>query len=351
MSSNKADKGGLVTDRIVIWHLLWAIPLTVAVIYIIWDYIEVHHLQSIEYGTMRYIYMARAIVIAFSFTLVAIYIVLWDRKKHEEKLQRALSDMRELDDLKNNFLSNVSHELKTPLTTINGYVKFMLSGKAGPLTEKQASYFRIMSEESDRLKHHIDELLFITTLESKPMEVRVETVDLHALASRVKDNMKVKTQQKDLSLLMDVPVGLYMRADKGRLLQLLTNLVDNSIKYTNPGGAILVRIKEKGKDINIQVIDSGIGIPEDKHDKVFERFYQVDSKVSRQYGGTGLGLAICREMVRACKGDIRIMSPLSKDVAKDLGLPEKNGKVIGTMFEITLRKGDIPEKGEKQGVK
>jgi len=323
--------------RPAVWHLIWFVPLSVAIVLGIWDYLEVHYMTDLEGDTLQFIHLIRGVIIAFVVTTVAVYMVLRDQRKHEEKLEKTLAELRELDDMKNNFLSNVSHELRTPLTTINGYVKFMLSKKPGELTEKQRKYLRIMSEECDRLQHHIEELLFITTLESKPMVLKIEEVDLFELSGKIENNMKVKAGQKALTIRFEVEKGLTMITDRARLIQLFTNLVDNSIKYTDEGGKVLFRIRGTQKDINIQVMDSGIGIPSDKQEKVFERFYQIDAKVSREYGGTGLGLAICREVVRTSGGRVRIVSPLTKQELKALGLKTTEG-IKGTMFDIHLPK-------------
>lgn len=320
-----------------VWHLLWIVPLFVALVYGVWEYLEIHYMTGVPSSTLHYIYIVRGASTAFIVTLVAVYMVMRDREKHEQELQDTLADLRELDDIKNNFLSNVSHELRTPLTTVNGYVKFMLSLKAGDVSSRQEKYLKIMSQECDRLQHHIEELLFITTLESKPMYLKLEPVDLYDIAKGIRRSMRVKAEQKNLELRYKVDEGLTMNADPNRLIQLMTNLIDNSIKYTSEGGKVLLKITDRGKDINIQVIDSGIGIPTDKQDKVFERFYQVDSSVSREYGGTGLGLAICREIVRASKGTIKITSPISKEDVEELGLVGEQ-EVIGTGFSIDLPK-------------
>ena len=323
------------TRRLAVWHLIWAVPLVVAIVLGLWEYLEVHYIIDVEQATLSYIHLVRDVIIAFVITTVAVSLVIRDQKKHEKKLELTLSELKELDEMKNNFLSNVSHELRTPLTTINGYVKFMLSQKPGDLTEKQLKYLKVMSEESDRLQHHIDELLFITTLESKKMPLNLEEVDLSALVKRIKNTMKVKVKQKGLTLKTKVDEGLTVTGDENRLHQLLSNLVDNSIKYTNEGGKVLVTIKDVEKGIRIQVLDSGIGISPDKHQKVFKRFYQVDASLSREHGGTGLGLAICRAIVQTFGGTIRIISPLPQKKWKELGTEPGEG-LKGTMFDIII---------------
>ena len=318
-----------------VWHLIWIVPLIVAVFYAIWDFVEIQYWATVDPSQMRVIYSIRGTTVAFVVTVFAVYYVLRVQKTQEQKLRTALTDLRELDESKNNFLSNVSHELKTPLTTINGYVKFMVSKKGGDLSEKQERYLRIMSDECDRLQHHIDELLFISTLESKPMVLKRQQINLMELAEKIKARMGPKAEQNGIDLGTEVKPGLTMTNDEDRIFQLVSNLVDNAIKYTNEGGKILLTIDKAGQDIEIRVTDSGIGIPADKQAKVFERFYQVDSSVSRKYGGTGLGLAICREIVRASHGSIQIISPLTGEGLKELGVLQTES-TVGTMFDIHI---------------
>ena len=318
-----------------VWHLIWIVPLIVAIFYAIWDYIDVNYINWSSLNMMRLVYSIRGIVIAIIITVFAVFYVVRAQRLQEAKLRTALTELKELDQSKNNFLSNVSHELKTPLTTINGYVKFMLSKKTGELSEKQERYLHTMSDECDRLQHHIEELLFIATLESKPMVLKQQHINLTEMGEKIKARMRPKAEQKRIELITDVKPGLTMTNDEDRMFQLVSNLVDNAIKYTNDGGKILLTIDKIGEDIDLRVTDTGIGIPVDKQAKVFERFYQVDSSQSRQYGGTGLGLAICREIIRASKGDIRIVSPLGDKQLKELGAKSTDG-IVGTMFDIHL---------------
>jgi signal transduction histidine kinase len=150
----------------------------------------------------------------------------------------------------------------------------------------------------------------------------------------------MKAKNKGILLRKIMPGDeVFFIGDIERTYQMVQNLIDNAIKYTPENGRIWVRIKEKEKDISIEVIDTGIGIPEDKQDKVFERFYQVDSSISRAYGGTGLGLAICKEIVRSAKGTIKITSPVPEEIFKKLKF-DSGEKAVGTMFEVS-----IPKKG------
>jgi signal transduction histidine kinase len=325
-----------------VWHLIWIVPLIIAIFYAVWDYIDINYITWSDLNTMRLVYSIRGTVIAFVITVFAVFYVLRAQRQQEAKLRQALAELKELDQSKNNFLSNVSHELKTPLTTINGYVKFMLSKKTGELSEKQDRYLHTMSDECDRLQHHIEELLFIATLESKPMVLKQQHINLTEMGEEIKARMRPKAEQKKIELTADIKPGLSMTNDEERMFQLVSNLVDNAIKYTNDGGKILITIDKVGEDINLRVTDTGIGIPADKQAKVFERFYQVDSSQSRQYGGTGLGLAICREIIRASKGDIKIVSPLLEKQLKELGA-KPNDSIVGTMFDIHLPMSIAPK--------
>jgi signal transduction histidine kinase len=167
------------------------------------------------------------------------------------------------------------------------------------------------------------------------MVLKQQHINLKEMGEKIMARMKQKAEQKKIELNTDIKPGLSMTNDEERIFQLVSNLVDNAIKYTNDGGKIMITIDKIDEDISLRVADTGIGIPADKQAKVFERFYQVDSSQSRAYGGTGLGLAICREIIRASKGTIKILSPLPEKELKELGAKSGEG-IVGTMFDIHL---------------
>jgi signal transduction histidine kinase len=165
------------------WHLIWIVPVAVIIAFVIWELFQNVYLGGPPIEE-QYLEIVQAAVLSFIATFITVYIVIMGRRRYERELQRAYMDLKELDEFKNNFLSNISHELRTPLTTISGYTKFILGGKAGEVPLRVERYLRIMSDEADRLEHHIDELLLITTLESKKLALKKEKVNMKNLIDK-----------------------------------------------------------------------------------------------------------------------------------------------------------------------
>lgn len=215
-----------------------------------------------------------------------------------------LSEMQNLARMKKDLVLNVSHELRTPLTAIRGYAETLED--AGD--EPTRNYVRTIIRHTDRLIKVVEDLITLATLEEKPMALETEEVALNQVAENVLRIFELKAREKNLDLRLDTEPGLpAVSGDPFRLEQMLINLVDNAIKYTEKGNIRVSIRKEEGR-LAIEVSDTGIGIPEEDRSRIFERFYVVDKSRSRKAGGTGLGLSIVKHIVSLHGGDIACRS-------------------------------------------
>jgi signal transduction histidine kinase len=235
---------------------------------------------------------------------------------------RDITAQKELERMKSNFLSVVSHELKTPLHSIKGFVDIILMGKTGPVTELQADFLGTVQEQTGHLQRLIEDLLEFSRLESGQVRLRPVLLSPGELVRSVVDKLAPLAHKKGLLLASDSCNGLpEIEADPMRLEQVLTNLVENAIKFTPEGGRVQVAGWDRGETVEIAVIDSGIGVPAEERERIFERFYQVDSSVRRRYKGTGLGLTICKHIVTQHGGRIWVEDGENGGSAFHLALP------------------------------
>lgn len=224
-----------------------------------------------------------------------------------------ITDLRRLEKIRKDFVANVSHELRTPLTSIKGYVEALLDGaKDDPVASTK--FLDIILKQSDRLNLIIEDLLELSKIESGGISFKEGPIELRSLVERALSVVKPIADKNRHHLTTAIDSGLpAVAGDEGRLVQVLTNLLDNAIKYTPEGGTITVGatlVPPLGKTepltnaIDISVADTGIGIPEQDRPRVFERFYRVDKARSRELGGTGLGLAIVKHIVEGHGGQV-----------------------------------------------
>ena len=230
-----------------------------------------------------------------------------------KKLKNTNKKLQELDELKDNFLSMVSHELWSPLTTVQGYLTFVKEEKAGPLTSKQKEALEIAEEQVDHLNHLIGELVDISRIEAGKFEVKLACLNIKPVIAKVIDSLRPKVEEKHIVLTNGSTAQIAdVVADKQRMFQVLTNLLGNAVKFTPEGGTVSISAREKEDRVEFTVEDDGEGIPQDKIDKIFDKFYQVDSTTMRRYGGCGLGLAITRSIIELHRGNILVESEMGK---------------------------------------
>jgi signal transduction histidine kinase len=222
-------------------------------------------------------------------------------EERTEELQKALERVSELSQLKANFISNISHELRTPLTHIKGYVELLITESLGPVTEEQRHALTVSQQSTNRLETLIEDLIMVSLASRGELSIQQDNVDIRRLA-----NLAVKTYTDsalgrgiNLHAVIDDNVP-FIQADSQKIAWVLGQLIDNAIKFTPSGGSVIISVRCEGENLVIlSVTDTGIGIPANRIEDIFEPFHQLDSSTTRRYGGTGLGLSLVRQIVEA----------------------------------------------------
>ena len=220
-----------------------------------------------------------------------------------EDLEDSLAHLTEMNQLKDDFVASVSHELRTPLTSIRGYVRTLLRPDANFSVDDQRSFLETVDRQSTRLYRLIEDLLAVSRIESETDSSHLSAVSIRQLAEDVADELRVKAADHQIELYVSTKLPM-VQTDVGKVHQIVTNLVDNALKYTPAGTSVAVTAEQQGGGVAISVSDQGTGIPADVQDKIFDRFYQVDQSATRSVGGAGLGLYICRRMAEAIGGRV-----------------------------------------------
>jgi signal transduction histidine kinase len=235
-----------------------------------------------------------------------------DARKEAESARRALSEqnkrLRELDRLKDEFLSLVSHELRTPLTSIRGYLDLVLDGEAGEINPEQRRFLEAVERNSGRLLRLVGDLLFVAQADAGRLSLERASVDLSELAAHCVEEAAPAATEKSVSLVLLAQPVPSLVGDRGRLAQVLDNLVSNALKFTPEGGTVQVRTQADGDQVMLEVEDTGIGIPAADQPRLFERFFRSAVAEDQAIPGTGLGLAIVKAIVEAHSGQISISS-------------------------------------------
>ena len=221
---------------------------------------------------------------------------------------RDLTDERTLELMRSDFVATVSHELRTPLAAIHGAALTLLRSDLEVADDLRVRLLEIIGEESSRLAEIVNDLLLASHLDSGRLKLQIESCDGRELAEAVIEAASTHAPE-EVGLELDAPLGLpAVAADRGQLHQVLSNLVDNAIKYSPGGGPVRVALEPRRSGLRFSVSDHGLGIPRAEQQRVFEKFYRLDPNMTRGIGGTGLGLYICRELVRMMDGRIWVES-------------------------------------------
>ena len=233
-----------------------------------------------------------------------------------------ITEIVKLENMRRDFVANVSHELKTPLTSINGFVETLIINEDLP-SDKRNRFLAIIQKESDRLKRLIEDILLLSSIESKNNLV-TENVLLYNVFKEVYEMISYIASSKHIKIYYNFEdENVAIQAYGDYIKQLFLNLIDNAIKYTPEGGTVIINQFTRNNEITIEVIDNGVGIPKEDQDKIFQRFYRVDKARSRSVGGTGLGLAITKHIVNSLQGNISVESKLGEGSKFIVTIPTK----------------------------
>jgi two-component system, OmpR family, phosphate regulon sensor histidine kinase PhoR len=223
-----------------------------------------------------------------------------------------ITELRRLERVRRDFVANLSHEFKTPLTAIQGFAETLLGGALDDKANRRR-FVEIIREHAWRLTRLTDDLLKLSRIEAGRLELELRPVSVEALVNGCVETARLKAQTRGLLIHVDLPEGLPpVRGDGAQLGEVLQNLLDNALQYTPAGGQIDVIARSSAHEVTLTVSDTGIGIPESDLERIFERFYRVDAARSREAGGTGLGLAIARHIVDSHGGRMWVESAVGQ---------------------------------------
>ncbi len=241
-----------------------------------------------------------------------------------EQLQSEHAQLENLERVRKDFVINVSHELRTPLASISGYTETLLDGALED-PENNMRFLGIIRQNAERLTRLTEDLLTLSRIELKRQKFEFERCEVETLLRDAVQMMEPLARKQDLTLVQDPsPPGAEAWCDGEAVSQILSNLMDNAIKYTPPGGRVSVGARADGEFIELYVRDTGLGIPKEDQPRLFERFYRVDKARSRALGGTGLGLSIVKHLVGAHGGRIRVESEPQQGATFYFTLPVRN---------------------------
>jgi two-component system phosphate regulon sensor histidine kinase PhoR len=232
-----------------------------------------------------------------------------------------ITELRRLERVRRDFVANVSHEFKTPLTAIQGFSETLLSGALDDKANRRR-FVEIIREHARRLARLTDDLLKLSRIEAGRLELELRPVRVEALVNGCVETSRLNAKARGLEIQVDLPQNTpAVRGDGAQLGEVLQNLLDNAVQYTPAGGKIEVKARPNGHEVVFTVSDTGIGIPESDLERIFERFYRVDAARSREAGGTGLGLAIARHIVEAHNGRIWVESAIGQGSRFHFSIP------------------------------
>jgi len=237
-------------------------------------------------------------------------------------VMRDITRARKLEQMRTEFVSNVTHELRTPLTAIRGFAETLQEGALDD-SDTARHFVGIIQKESEHLGRLIEDLLDLSRIESGKFRMQKEPLQLTVLAADTVGRLAPRAQNQGVALRIEIPDDLpVVNADHARIAQVLLNLVDNALKYTPSGGSVTVSATDAGPNLRISVADTGAGIPKADLPRLFERFYRVDKARSRMTGGTGLGLSIVKHIVEGHGGKITVESDLGRGATFTFTLPK-----------------------------
>lgn len=238
-----------------------------------------------------------------------------------EKLADSAEEMEKAETIRKEFVANVTHELKTPLTSISGFVETLQYG-ADENPEIRRRFLDIISVETARLKRLINDILVISDMESGREAKTDSDINVKEVIEEIADFLHPQIEEKGITVQRDYAYEIYIGGNRDRFKQMMLNLIENAVKYSNQGGHVTVEAKKEGTKVYISVADDGCGIAEEDLPRIFERFYRVEKSRSQKAGGTGLGLAIVKHIAALFEGEVKVESKLEEGTRFTVILPE-----------------------------
>ncbi|HAQ41262.1 MAG TPA: PAS domain-containing sensor histidine kinase [Clostridiales bacterium] len=235
-----------------------------------------------------------------------------------------ITEQYKIDKLQKEFVANVSHELKTPITTIKSYTETLLDGA---LEERQTAedFLNVINSESDRMSRMVSDLLKLSRMDYEQTKWKKEDINLNEIISQIAKKLSIQAKNKNISMrIAPIQPDISVFFDRDGFEQILLNIAGNAVKYTPENGNIWINVHKENGKINISVKDDGIGIPKEDQARVFERFYRVDKARSRELGGTGLGLSIAKQIAEAHGSTLNVNSEVNKGTEVIITIPESN---------------------------
>ena len=240
-----------------------------------------------------------------------------------DTIKQKTQEAKETDIAKDEFLSMITHELKTPLVPIQGYVDILLGEHLGPLTEKQKERLKIIKSSSESLLRIISDLLDAQKLELGKLVVKKENHDIKDTIEKAVEALQPRATENKVTIKQHLDKKIIVPHDTERIRQVLTNLLKNSLDVVEPNsGLVEIFVEDSPKEVKISVKDNGPGIPQENQENLFKKFYQVDTSLTREVGGSGLGLAICKGLVEEHGGTILAESTLGTGATFSFTLPK-----------------------------
>lgn len=243
-------------------------------------------------------------------------------KERTLDLQNALNKLSQLSRLKSDFISNISHELRTPLTHMKGYLTLLIEGSFGEITSKQQEALSVINRAEDRLEKLINDLIHFSQAASGEFTLKLGAVNLAGIIDQAVTRSSQRAHAKRINIQVEKVEGLGpVYADEEKISWVILQLIDNAIKFTPTGGMVRVKVQPASDHAAIIIEDSGIGIPEDRIEEIFEPFHQLDGSSTRQFNGTGLGLALVKNIVEAHGSLIKVRSAVENGSIFEFKLP------------------------------
>ena len=271
------------------------------------------------------------------------FLASFDLEAANRQLEDANTKLTEMDKFKSQFFSNITHELRTPLTLILAPTEAIINGEMGRFNPNQQEYFKRIFQNGLKLMKLINDLLDLSKLEDSKLRLRVGEMDAKEFVKGLADNIRPLAERKQVELTFsETPGDAVVWADPDRLERVFINLLANAVKFTEEGGTINVHVDLKPDKVHVRVKDTGIGIPADKLDMIFDRFSQIDGTATRKFGGTGIGLALARELTELHGGQIWADSRLNEGTTMHVVLHKGRDHFRPEVLDRRQRKDAIP---------